>query len=711
MKRSFLKPSILVIAASASSIQIALANEVMELDELSVYGDTYRSTATKTPLQPEDTPQSISVLDQQALEMRDADSVAAALRYSPGVNTELRGGAVGRLDLFSIRGFINYQNYYDGMQLLYNDWNLQPQIDLLAVEQVEVFRGPTSTLYGAMPPGGMVNLISKKPTVVSSNKIELATGSRNLNEASIESSGQLGSSNLSYSLVGLARTQDGQAETAEEERYMVAPSLDWQISDDTLVNFNLYYQKDPEMGIYTSLPASGLFLPNQNGELDTGAFSGDSNWNQFEKEVLLAGYKINHNINDNWNFLQNFRYTDASAFQTNTYGTGLAADGRTLSREAYLTDEATTGFTIDNQVSGRFQTGAAEHNLLVGFDYLSLKSDVIYEDTAGGSGAPSIDLFNPNHQQISRSTIDITDTPYSSDFNLEKKQLGVYLQDQIRIDQFVMIGGVRWDDFTGTENGQQYGAAIDSKLDQDNVSARAGIMYQAANGLSPYLNYAESFEPQTGRDRNGNEFDASIGDQWELGVKYQSPDQRTTANLAFYQITKENVPTRDPAGGPYDKIQAGAVRSQGVELEAMTQPLDNLLLTLSYTFQDVEITKDNSGLKGKTPVWVPEHLLSGWADYSFDQGALNGLVAGIGARYIGEAEYDATTNTGKVPDVTLLDIALRYDLGQLAHTLNGTEVGVSVNNLTNERYYSCFDSANCWFGEERTLEASVSYTF
>ena len=711
MKKSFLKPSLLALAAGVGSSQTALANEIAELDELAVYGDTYRSTATKTSLQPEETPQSISILDQQALEMRDADSVAAALRYSPGVNTELRGGAVGRLDLFSIRGFINYQNYYDGMQLLYNDWNLQPQIDLSAVEQVEVFRGPTSTLYGSMPPGGMVNLISKEPTLGASNKIELATGSRNLQEASIDSSGQLGDSDLSYSLVGLSRTRDGQAETSEEERYMVAPSVDWQVGDDTLVNFNLYYQKDPEAGIYTSLPASGLFLPNPNGELDTDAFSGDSGWNQFDKEVLLAGYKINHNINNNWNFLQNFRYTDASAFQTNTYGTGLAADGRTLSREAYLTDEATTGFTIDNQVSGRFQTGAAEHNLLVGVDYLSLDSDVIYEDTSYGSGAPSIDLYNPDYQQISTSTIDITDTLYSSDFNIKKKQLGIYLQDQIRIGQFVMIGGVRWDDFTGTEKGKQYGAAVDSKLDQDNVSTRAGVMYQAANGLSPYLNYAESFEPQTGRDRNGNEFDASTGDQWELGVKYQSPDQRTTANLAFYQITKENVPTRDPQGGPYDKIQAGAVRSQGLELEARTQPLDNLLLTLSYTLQDVEITKDNSGLKGKTPVWVPEHLLSGWADYSFDQGVLDGLVAGIGARYIGEAEYDATTNTGHVPDVTLLDIALRYDLGKLAHTLRGTEIGLSVNNLTDERYYSCFDSSNCWFGEERTLETSISYSF
>lgn len=713
MHPSRITQSVLTLAVSAAISQMAHANsnDPVALGELTVYGETYRNTATKTALDPQDTPQSISVLDRQALEMRDADSVAAALRYAPGVNTELRGGAVGRLDLFSIRGFINYQNFYDGLQLLYNDWNLQPQIDLLAVEQVEVFRGPTSTLYGAMPPGGMVNLIGKQPSTDSFNRVEIAGGSRDLKEASVESRGQLGDSDLSYSLVGLTRSRDGQAETSEEERHMIAPSVNWQVTEDTLVNVNVYYQKDPESGIYTTLPASGLFLANPNGKLPQDAFSGDANWNEFDKEVLLAGYKVNHNINDNWTFLQNFRYTDAEVFQTNTYGTGLAADGRTLSREAYLTDETTNGFTVDNQFSGRFQTGRARHNLLVGVDYLSLDSDVKYEDTSFGSGAPSIDLFNPNHYQITRDSIDITDTAYSSDFKIRKKQLGIYLQDQVEIDRLVLLGGVRWDDYTGEETGRQYGAQIDRKLEQDNVSTRAGVMYRAGNGFSPYLNYAESFEPQTGSDRNGNEFDPSEGEQYELGVKYQAPTGRTTANLALFQITKENVPTRDPNGGPYDKVQAGEVRSRGVELEAQAQPIDSLLMTLSYTYQDVEVTKDNSGLEGQTPVWVPEQLVSAWADYGFYEGPLNGLVAGLGVRYIGEAEYDAATNDGQVPDATLIDVAFRYSLGQLSHTLRGTELGLSVNNLTDERYYSCFDANNCWFGEERTVEASVSYTF
>lgn len=699
----------LAIAGGGASTSGALAQDSganTELAPLTVYSDTYRSTATKTALEPEETPQSISVVDQTALEMRGADSVSEALRYAPGVNTELRGGAINRLDLFSIRGFINYQNYYDGLQLLYNDWNLQPQVDLLAVEQVEIFRGPTSSLYGTMPPGGMVNLIGKSPSTESFNRIDLSAGTQDLKQASFESTGQIGDSDLSYSLVALGRDKDGQAETTKEERYLIAPSVDWQITDDTLLNVNLYYQKDPEMGMYTTVPASTLFKDNPNGHLDQDAFSGDANWNEFDKEVLMAGYKINHNFNDNWNFLQNFRFTNAEAYQTNTYSTALDADDRTLYRRAYVTDEQTTGFTVDNQLSGRFNTGAVEHNVLVGVDYLKMDSDVIYEDDA----APSIDLYDPDHTQIDPN-MTLSGTAYSSDFELSKRQLGVYLQDQIRIGQLVLIGGARWDDFEGTEQGRKYGAPIDSKLEQDNWSYRVGALYEFDNGISPYVNYAESFEPLEGSDRNGNEFDPSTGKQFEVGSKFTSADNRHRIDVALFHILKENVPTRDPNGTAYDKIQAGEVRSRGVEIEASSQPTDNLILSAAYTYQDMEVTEDNSGLEGNRPVWVPEQLLSAWADYSFYEGNAAGLIVGAGVRHIGESEVNASNTAGKVPEVNLVDLALTYDLSYVAPDLAGTEVGLSVNNLFNEEYYTCFDELNCWVGAERTIQAKVSYTF
>jgi len=701
---SFQAKTLSIALASALSVvgQSAGAhsesNQQAELsDTMQVYGTTYRNTATKTALEPAETPQGITVIDQEELEMRSVDSVAEALRYASGVTTELRGGAVSRLDLFNIRGFINYQNFYDGSQLLFNDWNLQPQVDAFAVEQIEVFKGPTSVLYGSMPPGGMVNLIAKRPSAESYNRVGVKLGTHNQKEANFESTGAL-SDNLNYSLVALARDKDGQAETSEEERYMIAPSLDWQVSDKTLVNFNLYYQNDPAMGIFTSLPSQGLFRPNPNGRLARDAFSGDANWNTFEKEQLMLGYKINHQINDQWTFLHNVRFTDADAYQRNTYITALAMDGRTQSRRAYITDEATKGFTIDNQLSGIFNTGDIEHNILVGLDYQHLDSDIVYKDGV----APAIDLFAPDHYLIDPANLALPD--YNSDFTLKKKQLGFYLQDQIRFDNLVLIAGGRYDRYEGTEKGVKYGAPTSTKLKQNEFTGRIGALYELDNGFSPYISYAESFEPQTGVDRAGNEFDPSMGQQVEVGVKYQN--QSTSLTLSGFNILKDNVPTRDPNGGPYDQIQAGEVRSKGIELEANLQPTDNLTLFFAYTYTDAEVEKDNNGLQGKTPIWIPKHNASLWANYQLNPAS----ELGMGIRYIGKQEIDAL-NTGKVPSATLVDLSYRYDLGNLSASMQGAELTLAASNLFDERYYSCYDSNNCWFGAERTVTASASFEF
>ncbi len=697
----------LAVAGVMTPAGVTLAQDngtTTELSPLTVYSDTYRNTATKTALEPEETPQSISVLDREALEMRDADSVSKALRYAPGVNTQLRGGAVGRLDLFTIRGFENLHNYYDGLPLLYLDgWNLQAQVDLRAVEQVEVFRGPTSTLYGAMPPGGMVNLIAKQPSEERYNRVEVATGSHNLKEANFESRGRLGNSDLTYSLVALARDKDSQADTAEEERQMIAPSVNWQVTDDTLVNFNLYYQNDPKQGIYTTLPATGLFLDNPHGRIDEDTFSGDENWNTADREVLMAGYKINHTINDNWTFLQNFRYTDGDYLQRNTYMPpgGLESDQRTMNRAAYQTDESAHSWAVDNQLTGMVRTGAVEHNLLAGFDYQKMAGTVQY----GEAAAPSIDLFRPDNNQIDRDALTLT--PYG-DYDIDREQVGLYLQDQARIGDWLLMAGLRWDDFSGQSRESIYQS--DDKWEDTNVSTRAGVMYEFSNGISPYINYAESYEPILGTDMFGEPFKISTAEQYEAGIKFRSQSGVTALDAAAFRIDKENVPTRAPNAGPYDQIQVGEVRSQGFELEASTQPIDNLLLSMAYTYQDVETSKAPTEIEGNSVVWAPEQLVSAWADYGFYEGPLRGLTSGIGVRYIGEAALSSTGNE-KVPDATLFDLALSYDLGQLDRSMDGAELGLSVNNFLDERYYSCYDEENCWFGEERTVEASLSYEF
>lgn len=691
------------LAAAPTSPDAAIADET-----LTVLGQNYRNTATKTQLDPMETPQAISVVDGETLEQRGVSSVSEALRYVPGVNTELRGGAVNRLDLFNIRGFDNYQNFYDGLLLQYNEWNLQPQIDPVAIEQLEVFKGPTSVLYGSMPPGGMVNLIAKRPQRDAKHSVSVATGTGTLKEMSLDSTGAI-NERLAYRVVGLARQKDGQAVTSEEERYVFAPSLDWQLGERTLLNLNLYYQKDPEAGIYTTVPASGSVKSNPLGQLGSDSFLGDENWNEYNRDVTLLGYKLSHGFNDNWQVLQNARYMDASAYQRNTYNAALAADNRTVARNAYLTDEASKGFVIDNQLAGKVQTGPAQHNLLLGVDYQYLDARILYQDTLDYS-APSIDMFNPNHNQIKPDALVFS---YEDRKTIRQSQTGVYLQDQVRLDRLVAIGGARYDSYRmdTDSHGLYLGAASQSlaRIDQDNVSFRLGALYELDYGLSPYVSYADSFEPVPGADKNGKAFEPSTGHQWEGGLKFLSEDMSKTFTVAAFHITKQNALVTDPDNIYGPKLQTGEIVSKGIELEGRMDITDRLDLALSYTRQDMEITKDTTDLQGKTPVWVPKQMASLWSNY-YAGGTLQGMRVGAGLRYVGEAELDAA-NTDTVPDYLLMDMSASYDLAALSQSLKGVQASLSASNLLNKTYYSCYDQNNCWFGAERNVEARLKYAF
>ncbi|EPG0531442.1 TonB-dependent siderophore receptor [Vibrio harveyi] len=702
--------STLAVVVSALIAGHAVADEdVTQLETMTVLGETYRNTATKTSLEPEETPQAITIITKDEMDLRGVSTVSEALRYSSGVNTELRGGAVTRLDLFNIRGFINYTNFYDGLPLLFNGWNLQPQIDAAAVEQVEVFKGPTSVLYGNIPPGGMVNIIAKTPQSEPANTVSVSTGTNSLKEVNFDTTGQIGDSNVNYRIVGMAKQRDGQAETSEDERYLIAPSFDWQATDNTLVNVNVYYQNDPSAGIYTTVPAAGSVLDNPLGSLSPDTYLGDKNWNTYEREVLMVGYKILHDFNNNWQFLQNARYMTADSYQENTYNSPLAADNRTIGRNAYLTDEDSTSFVIDNQLSGYVAHGNFEHNLLLGLDYQYLDSDVKYKDTLGYSLTQ--DIFNPNHNQIDHDGLKFA---YQQALDIKTKQLGVYFQDQLRYNNLVMIAGLRWDKYESDTNtvSDYLGTVTPSKekLDENNVSFRVGALYELDFGLSPYLTYSESFEPIAGADASGKAFDPSTGHQWELGFKYAPLGGDVSGNLALFHITKKNAILTDPNNPYAPQYQAGEVVSQGAELEAKWQATPQADLTLNYTYINMEIKEDSYyHQEGKTPVWVPEQTASLWANYYYE-GTLTGLRTSAGVRYVGKTEMDAQ-NSDQVPDYTLVDLAASYDLSAASQSLDGASVTLSASNIFDEEYYSCYDKNNCWFGAERSIEAKLEYKF
>ncbi|PMO04541.1 ligand-gated channel protein [Vibrio splendidus] len=679
------------------------------VETITVMGKAYRNTATKSALEPEETPQGITVIDEEQLEQRGVKSLNQALRYAPGVVTEQKGASVTMYDTFSIRGFSNNQSYYDGLILPFlTGWNLQPQIDPIAIQQVEVFKGPTSVLYGSMPPGGMVNMIAKAPQEDGSTKVGVSTGPRNLMEASIDTSGQLGDSDFSYRLVALARKQDSQVDNAEEERYVIAPSLDWQVSDRTLINFNLYYQNDPSMGTNSAMPLEVLKAS------DPSVSMGDKNWSTFEREVLMLGYKINHQINDNWTFLQNARYSDASLYQENTYhrGTNFNAATGSLIRNVYSTDEDSQSFVIDNQVSGRVEISGLEHNLLFGVDYLKLTGDSLYKEFDANSSFGDFNAYNPNNDLLDKSQLQEN---YRESHDITTEQLGLYFQDQVRYDALVLLAGGRYDMFKASDEKTSIYPTSDGteKADHNQFSYRVGALYELDNGISPFVSYATSFEPAAGTDINGNSLKPQLGEQVEFGVKYLSADMAQQLTASYFYITKKDSIAADPSDPTYrSKIQLGEVRSQGVEVEGRWFVTEDWDVNASYTYVDMEVTEDaNPDLEGTTPIYVPTHAANLWSNYYVYGGALSGTRFSAGARYMGEMEMDATNTQGKVPSYTVVDLSVGYDLGEASETLSGATANLLVNNLFNEEYYTCYDQSNCWFGAEQSVELSVNYEF
>lgn len=683
-----------ISATDASTDSIPVAT----LDTLTVYADSYRTAATKTALDPEEAPMSYTRIEQDVLEERHADTVAAALRYEPGVSTESRG-TVTLFDEYRIRGFEAGASYYDGLQLpkFYNG-NLQPQVDAYATEAIEVVKGSASSLYGYGSPGGIVNQVAKVPSATTAHQVRLRTGNQNLKEVALDSTGAL-SDNINYRLVALGRQKDGQMVETQEERLLVNPSFSLDVTDDVSVLASVYYQKDPHQLPSTPLPGVGTFKEASYGKLGSDAYAGD-NWSNFEKELLMPSISVNWDINDHLKFKHISRYTDAESHQQNTYHfeypgyvtTFVPGTDYELVRTAYSTDESIKSYATDNQLLFDVETGPLHHNLLLGVEYQD--SEYTFDYRTGGFGAaPTLDLTNPNYNQIDDS-IELTQ---AQDDIIDIRQLGYYLQDEISLNDLTLIVGARHD---------KYKQSVDNKLTNtstdytdSNTSGRVAAIYKFANGLSPFASYSQSYQPLVGKDEDtGNPYEAVTAEQIEAGLKYT--DDTTAGSLTLYQITRENELVPDIYN--YRKFkQVGETESRGFEASISNRVNDWMDVAASYSLTDVEIIRDDEPFIGNTPARIAKHQANLWTNFY----PTEDLKLNLGVRYQSGMEIDKA-NSGTLPSVTLVDLGAKYWINDWLST------AFSVSNLLDKRYVgSCYDANNCWMGPERQMSLSVTADF
>ncbi|SNS24989.1 MULTISPECIES: TonB-dependent siderophore receptor [unclassified Azospirillum] len=685
------------LAAMVAAAGPAWAEMATATDEVVVIGHKEQArTGTKSDAPLVETPVSISVIDGDRMDLLGQVTVNQALRYTAGITPETRGGVVTRYDQFTLRGFAVNNVFYNGLSGMYAGWYAMMQPDVSTLERVEVLKGPASVLYGTSGPGGLINLVGKKPVADPVNSVELSVGTRAYHQLSADLGGALDEQGkVLYRVVATGREGDGQARHTENERVSLAPSLTVKAGEDTSITLLGLYQRDPKSDGYGGVPAVGSVLNNPLGKVSVRFYDGEPAFDRYNRTQVMAGYQLEHRFSDVFSVEQNLRWQEVDSFYRQVYSGTLASDNRTLSRGSVYSIEDTSGVGVDTVLKAKFNTGPVSHNALAGLDYQN--TDASMEIGYGTAG--SIDVFNPVY-----GTAVAMPAPYY-DLDIDQKQTGLYLQDQMKLGNWVLLAGLRHDWYKqSTKN--TVPAPAEEKVDQGKTTYRVGLLHHFDSGFAPYISYSQSFEPESGVDFSGKTFSPTNGDQLEGGVKYESRDQRTLVTLSVFELTRDKIKTTDP-DHPSFSIQTGEARSRGVELEGRLGLTETLEVNAAYTHLDMEYTKDNSGLKGKTPVAVADDTASLWLYNRFEEGALQGLGLGGGVRYVGKSWGDAE-NSFRVPSYTLVDLALRYDLARLSDRFEGWRFDASINNLFDKTHVtSCYSASWCWYGATRTVQAGL----
>ena len=662
---------------------------------------TRSATGSKTDAPLIEVPQTINVVTADQIQAQGAQSVGEALRYTPGVRTE-GYGAAAPFDVFTtVRGF-RADLYLDGLKLPKGniDGTSSGVVDPWGLERLEVLKGPSSGLYGASNPGGVINMVSKRPTETPVRELQVQGGSFDRIQGAFDFGGPVDEEGkFLYRITGLARDAGSQLDHAEEDRVFIAPAVTWRPTEDTSLTVLGSYQRDRGVWpFFNYLPAEGSLYRANGRRISTDTYLGEPDFDRLKREQASIGYEFNHRFDEVFSFKQNLRF-NSSHFET--YG---VVPGRfdpnpngTLERLGIHVDADTDVFAVDNQLKAEFDTGGLVHDVVVGLDYRREKTDYLF--TAGFSSP--IDPYDPVYGNGPISTNDFPVYDYKSTLN----QVGVYAQDRIKLGQWVATLGGRFDRAESSLDDALSGQTLKRK---DNAfTGRAGLTYLFENGFAPYASYATSFQPEAGLETFAQTpFKPSKGEQFEAGVKYQPPGMNALITVAAFDLRQTNRVTTDPN---FQQRQIGEVHIKGVELEAKAEVAKNFNVIAAYSYLDHEITKSADAAEvGRKLFSTPNHQAAFWADYAFTSGPLDGFGLGGGVRYVGSSTD--TSNALKVPAVTLFDAQAKLDLGRLSPQLVGATLAVNATNLFDKKYVSqCDGSTMCTYGVRRAVLATLNY--
>jgi iron complex outermembrane recepter protein len=645
-------------------------------------------------------PQSISIVSQREMEARGVITVNEALRYTPGIQAD-EYGVEPRFDWLKIRGFDaqTFGIFRDGMR--FN--SLAGKLDPFELESVEVLKGPSSILYGELPPGGLINQVTKRPSAERSTMVEGQFGSYDRRQGAFDTTGSFDHDQVfRYRLLGLIRDSDTQTNFTPDNRRLIAPALTWHPGERTNLTVLADYQHDGSKWSQF-LPANGtLYNTNPNGIIPVSTFLGEPDYDKVTRDQGSIGYTGDHLFQNGWNLHSNYRYQYIDFKGQTIVGGGF--DGTSLtdvSRYLFATPNTNRFNTVDTRALRRFTTGKWEQTVLFGYDYqhINQRATSYYL-----FGVADLNVYHPVYGQ---ATIP-TGAPFLNNNSL-LQQNGIYAQDQIKYRHHLIftLGG-RQDFAQNDITNFIAGGANFSHLDT-RFTGRVGVTYLTDSGIAPYFAYSTSFLPNAGTFV----FNSSTGlsttpavpsdaRQIEGGVKLQPRTSNSFITASVFQINETNVLVAD---SNFNAHQDGEVRSRGVELEGVASLSHGLNLHGGYTFTATDNVNDVTATNiGKWLPQTPRNQFSAFADYTQAGGRFAGVGGNFGVRFVGANAADAV-NSFFISNYTLIDGSLRFDY---RHTL----FSVNATNLADKRYVAtCTGLTACYYGYARNVIGTAQYRF
>lgn len=661
------------------------------------YQASRSATATRTDTPILETPASIQVVPEQVYEDQAAPRLRDVYRNISGVEPSFTGFNVATTEQVIVRGFEETRNFRNGFRL-----ERTAPADLASIERVEVLKGPASVLFGLSEPGGILNLVTKRPVNDTFAIVEQEFGSYDRYRTTVDANAPLlddrsllGRINLAYTSDDTFRDHDG------IERIFIAPTLTWQPTDTTslIVDFSYSYEDHPF--------DHGLAF-NAAGEpvADVSTFLGEPDFRS-EREEFFVGYSFTHDFNDQLTFRNSFTFQDNENRVNAFRHFGNTNPDNTVTRffERFVTGGESIGAVAD--LGYKFELGPTRHHVLVGVDARWVDGS----QADGGYSDPgfAIDIVNPQYGQFDANDLTFT-TLY--DFESELTAVGTYFQDQITMadDRLHLLVGGRYDH---VDQSQRF---VADKVDQTDTAftARGGALYELTDWLSPYVSVAQSFNPNSPftRSVDGGGLDPEEGVAYEAGVKLSFFEERLTSTVSGYQITKDNVAVTDP-DNPNFSINGGELRSRGFEFDIAGELTPGWQIIANYAYTDTEVIESDNLPVGSRFRNVPLHSASLWSSYDFQPGSgLEGFGFGAGLRGVSERLGD-NAGTFELDGFVVADAALWY---RDTFTVHGYEMPIkaqlNVQNLFDKDYYeSAVSTANVFPGAPRTVIGTLSIEF